>query len=236
MKHRYLSEGAHCSVDNVRRRLSKGWCLERAKGVVVVEMRPKGFRYYAKDLGLKYVDEVTVSKTVNHVPIFMCMCTCGNFFEVSKSEMFYDVNCGCIPTGHTPSALDKIKQLESDDLFMSYCTNNDKASTRYNYALWKASKKCMTPMDSNPSRCIGRGYSECSRCVKNPMGVPDCFEVSTSLYNTCNNSSCSKRSTCVLATQPQCYKPVVDSIRPLCVGHNKRKCKECLLYSGNVVS
>lgn len=230
----YIYDNAKCLRKTAIRRRLRGWSDERATLVVTMPRFKIGQRRltFFSVHGLLHVLEMTCIDYVDHQPLFKCTCACGNTFQCKGSDLFYDVNCGCIPTGHVVGKLPLIKDMEADMEFRAYCVEHNMPTTLRYWLCYKAAKCCFTPRQDNDTRCVGHKYKDCETCWKYGAHLPPCFRLTSDTFDdVCADYGCSKRAECVYYTQPSCFSPEKDEVYPLCVGRGLEKCKECAIWN-----
>lgn len=212
----------------VVRRMERGWSYERASGVITLHRLSIGENL--EDFRLIYLSRVICTDYVDNTPAVHCKCKCGKSFDCKASYLFFDVNCGCSKTGHTPSKLSRVQEMEEDTEFRTYCSENNKFTTVREWTAYRMSRLCFKPRENNATRCVGGKYDICDSCWRYGKNLPDCFEIGLKSDTTCVNDTCPKRKTCNYWSLPKCFNPVLSDPYPLCKGKKKSKCKHCNLY------
>ena len=127
--------------ETYRSRVKRGWCTDRAAGVVPIPT------YIKENDQVPVCDFLFLNKLIRihnksiH-PMFMAWCACGEPVTVAERDLFTDLNCGCKKYGTTPEKLKLYAEIESNVEFIEYCKKTHKDIDVSNYRAFRHIKPC----------------------------------------------------------------------------------------------
>lgn len=104
-------------------RLRRGWCKERALGVVPVPTTLLTGESLS-DENFTYLSNVRRMLNRKRVHWYSATCICGKHMEISAKDLMFDAHCGCQYEGTSPTRLNWFKMCEEDKEYQEHAKKN----------------------------------------------------------------------------------------------------------------
>lgn len=126
--------------ETYRSRLKRGWCVDRASGVVPISTSVKQ-NDRVPTHNFLFIRKLVRISNASIMPRFTAWCECGEPMTVTERDLFIDLNCGCKQYGTTPKKLDMYAEMESNKDFIEYCEKMHKAVDASSWRAFRHNKQ-----------------------------------------------------------------------------------------------